>query len=139
MVSEIQFHSPEERPIDPAQVRRLYETVTWGRGRDDDGVQAAIEATVAVGAWDGDKLVGFTRALSDGRYRAYVEDVMVDPDYRGNQIGERMVAALIEQLRDIEIVSLFCEPGRLTFYGRNGFAPSETQVMMHRRSDSSVS
>jgi ribosomal protein S18 acetylase RimI-like enzyme len=138
MGSEIQFQLPEERPIDPAQVRRLYETVTWGHARGDDGVRAAIEASVAVGAWDGDKLIGFTRALSDGRYRAYIEDVMIDPEYRGKGIGERMVAHLLEDLENIEIVSLFCEPGRVAFYGRNGFERSETQVMMHRKGEFSV-
>lgn len=139
MTDDITFANHLDRRIDPAQVRRLYETVTWGNGRDDEGILSALEATVAVGAWDGDRLVGFTRALSDGRYRAYIEDVMIDPDYRGNKIGERMVAALVDQLGDIEIVSLFCEPERVAFYGRNGFAAHKTQVMMHRGSDSDVS
>lgn len=139
MTAEITFANHVERPIDAGQVRRLYQTVTWGHGRDDEGIRSVIEATVAVGAWDGDRLVGFTRAMSDGRYRAYVEDVMIDPDYRGHKIGERMVAALLDQLGDIEIVSLFCEPERVAFYGRNGFSPSKSQVMMHRGSESDVS
>jgi GNAT superfamily N-acetyltransferase len=139
MTREILFLRHEDRPIDPVQVRRLYGGVDWGHGRDEPGIMATIEAGVAVGAWDGDKLVGFTRALSDGRYRAYVEDVMIDPDYRGNKIGERMVAALLEGLADIEIVSLFCLPQRVAFYERNGFKRSESQVMMHRGSESSVS
>jgi len=139
MTEDITFANHVDRPIDPAQVRRLYRTVAWGHGRDDEGILSVIESTVAVGAWDGDKLVGFTRALSDGRYRAYVEDVMIDPDYRGHRIGERMVATLIDLLGDIEIVSLFCEPERVAFYGRNGFAAGKTQVMMHRGRDSDVS
>jgi len=135
----ISFAGHEERPIDPAEVRRLYEGVTWGHGRDQSVIAASVEACVAVGAWDGGKLVGFTRALSDGWFRAYVEDVMIDPEYRGNKIGERMVAALLRKLSHIEIVSLFCEPERVAFYGRNGFSPNKTQVMMHRRNDADVS
>ena len=72
------------------------------------------------------------RALTDKTYRAYVEDVVVDPDYRGQHIGERMVAELMEALKDIETVSLFCEPERVPFYERNGFKRNATQVMMHR-------
>ena len=139
MTEDITFANHVDRPIDPAQVRRLYRTVAWGHGRDDEGILSAIDEAVAVGAWDGDRLVGFTRALSDGRYRAYVEDVMIDPDYRGRKIGERMVAALVDQLAEIEIVSLFCEPERVAFYGRNGFEAHRTQVMMHRTSDGDVS
>jgi GNAT superfamily N-acetyltransferase len=138
MTDEITFANHLDRPIDPVQVRRLYESVTWGHGRDDDGILLSIEATVAVGAWDGEKLVGFTRALSDGRYRAYIEDVMIDPDYRGHKIGERIVSALVRQLGDIEIVSLFCEPERVAFYGRNGFEAHKTQVTMHRGNSADV-
>jgi ribosomal protein S18 acetylase RimI-like enzyme len=94
-----------ERAIDPAQVRRLYQTVDWGHNRDEDGIKKTIETGVAVGAWDGDRLVGFVRALSDGLYRAYIEDVIVDPDYRGKQVGERMVAEMLHALGDIDIVS----------------------------------
>ncbi len=124
----------EERAIDPAQVRRLYEGVDWGHGRDDAALAAAIDASVAVGAWDDERLVGFARALSDGRYRAYVEDVIVDPEYRQYRTGTKVVAALLAALDGIETVSLFCSPERLAFYQRNGFTPHASQVMMHRRS-----
>ena len=139
MTEDVVYETHLRRAIEPAQVRRLYETVTWGDGRDDDGIASVIESTVAVGAWDGDRLIGFTRALSDGRYRAYVEDVMIDPDYRGRKIGEGLVAALLSELADIEIVSLFCEPERVAFYGRNGFSASKSQVMMHRERGRDVS
>jgi hypothetical protein len=39
---------------------------------------------------------------------------------------------LVTAIGDVHIVSLFCEPERVSFYGRNGFQPSQTQVMMHR-------
>ncbi|MEX0683228.1 MAG: GNAT family N-acetyltransferase [Dehalococcoidia bacterium] len=97
-----------------------------------DGIERAIAASIAVGAWDGQRLVGFVRALSDGEHRAYVEDVVIDPDYRGKRSGEELVAALLEAIGDVHIVSLFCEPERVNFYARNGFRPSQTQVMMHR-------
>jgi GNAT superfamily N-acetyltransferase len=138
MRDEITFASHQDRPADPAAVNHLYETVPWGDGRDYAGIGASLAAGPAVGAWHGDRLVGFARALSDGNYRAYIEDVMVDPEYRGKKIGEQMVAALLEQLKDIDIISLFCEPERVAFYSRNGFSPSKTQVMMHRRSEENV-
>jgi len=132
MDPEIVFLGHEERPIDIAALLRLYESTPWARGRDPAGVAASLSPSIAVGAWEGDRLVGFARALSDGRYRAYVEDVVVDPVYRGQQIGERMVAALVSCLEDVHTVSLFCEPERVAFYERNGFSARRKQVMMHR-------
>lgn len=128
----IEITEMAERPIDAADVRRLYDGAGWWPERESDSIAQAIAATVAVGAWDGERLVGFARALTDGVHRAYIEDVVIDPDYRGQQIGERVVAALLESLGDVHIVSLFCEPDRVPFYSRNGFRPSGSQVMMHR-------
>ncbi len=128
----IAYLTTEERPIDIAGLMRLYESADWARGRDSGGVQASLAASIAVGAWEGERLVGFTRALSDGRYRAYVEDVVIDPEYRQYGIGTKMVARLLAALPNVRVVSLFCEPERVAFYERNGFRASPKQVMVHR-------
>jgi GNAT superfamily N-acetyltransferase len=131
-VSGIAFLRANDRPIDPADVRHLYDGANWWPGWGSESIARAIAATTAIGAWDGERLVGFARALSDGVHRAYVEDVVIDPEYRGKGIGERLVASLLEALGDVHIISLFCQPRRVEFYRRNGFEP-EDQVMMHRR------
>lgn len=132
----IEYHTKEERAIDAADVRHLYDGASWWPEWDVTGIQQAIEASIAVGAWDGERLVGFSRAISDGVHRAYVEDVVIDPGYRGGGIGEKVVALLMEQLGDVHITSLFCEPERVNFYSRNGFKASKTQVMVHREMES---
>ena len=128
------FLTAEERPIDIAALLRLYESTPWAQGRDPAGVRDSLAASIAAGAWDGERLVGLARALSDGKYRAYIEDVVVDPEYRVAGVGVRLVAALLEALGPVAIVSLFCEPARVSFYERHGFRRSESQVMMHRES-----
>jgi ribosomal protein S18 acetylase RimI-like enzyme len=132
----IQYLTKSDRAIAAADVRRLYDGAGWWPNWDAAGIQKAIDASIAVGSWDGDRLVGFARALSDGVHRAYVEDVVIDPAYRGTGIGEKVVALLIEQLAGVHIISLFCEPERVNFYSRNGFRPGKSQVMMHREPDS---
>jgi ribosomal protein S18 acetylase RimI-like enzyme len=132
MASGITYATKEERPVTAADVRRLYDGAGWWPGWDLSGIERAVAASVAVGAWDGERLVGFARAVSDGEHRAYVEDVVIDPDYRGRKIGEGLVSALVAQLSGVHIVSLFAEPERVAFYERNGFRPSPTAVMLHR-------
>lgn len=131
----VEYLTAKQRAIDAADVRRLYDGAGWWPDWGVTGIQRAIDATIGVGAWDGERLVGFSRALSDGEHRAYIEDVVIDPDFRGRGIGEKLVAMLVQQLNDVHITSLFCEPERVDFYSRNGFRPSKTQVMMHRESD----
>ncbi len=132
MGTKIAYQRKEERPIAAAAVRRLYDGAGWWLDWGLGGIDRVIEASVAVGAWDGERLVGFARAISDGEHRAYVEDVVIDPEYRGRGIGEGIVAALVGAIGEVHIVSLFCEPERVEFYGRNGFRASETAVMLHR-------
>ncbi len=135
MEAKIAYQRREERPIGAAAVRRLYDGAGWWPDWGLDGIGRAIDTSVAVGAWDGEKLVAFARAISDGEHRAYVEDVVVDPEYRGRGIGEGIVAALVEAIGGVHVVSLYCEPERVEFYGRNGFRASETAVIVHREND----
>ena len=135
MEGKIVCQRKEDRPVAAAAVRRLYDGAGWWPDWELDGIERAIEASVAVGAWDGERLVGFARAISDGEHRAYVEDVVIDPEYRGRGIGEQIVAALVEAIGDVHIVSLFCEPERVEFYGRNGFRASETAKIVHLEQD----
>src|SRR6266581_4617119 len=80
-VPAIAFLTADERRIDPVDVRRLYDGADWWPDWQPESIRA-LSATTAIGAWDGDRLIGFTRALSDGVHRAYVEDVVIDPEYR---------------------------------------------------------
>jgi len=132
---KIAYQRKEDRPIAAAAVRRLYDGAGWWPDWGLGGIERAIAASVAVGAWDGERLVGFARAISDGEHRAYVEDVVIDPEYRGRKIGEEIVAALVQAIGRVHIVSLFCEPERVEFYRRNGFRASETAVMVHREQE----
>ncbi len=120
-----------ERPIDGAAVVRLYETVAWWPTRSADEVLAVLARGPAVGAWDGDDLVGFARAVSDGSFRAYVEDVVVRDDHRGRGTALRMLEVLLALLSDIDIVSLFCGNELVSLYEKVGFA-STNQAVMHR-------
>jgi GNAT superfamily N-acetyltransferase len=51
---------------------------------------------------------GRARAVTDGLLRAYVEDVVVSPDWRGTGVGRALLAGLMEQLEPIPVVTLFC-------------------------------
>jgi GNAT superfamily N-acetyltransferase len=68
-----------------------------------------------------DRLVGFTRALTDWRYRAYVYDVIVAPDWQGQGLGRVLVEAMLTRLEGVETIELTCRPDMVGFYRRWGF------------------
>jgi hypothetical protein len=69
-VTEIEVKTHRERPIPSRSLRELYEHVGWSRLANEEELREVLEAGQAVGAWDGERLVGFARALSDGHLAA---------------------------------------------------------------------
>lgn len=76
-------------------------------------------------AYDGDKLVGVSRAISDGVSEAIILNVAVDPEYQGHHIGLNLVIKLSEQLKG-QNVFLNTHPGGVGFYNREGFRRNKT-------------
>ena len=50
-----------------------------------------INSTLVVSAWDGERLVGVVRVLSDGIIRSIIYDLVIDTAYRGLGIGTELV------------------------------------------------
>jgi ribosomal protein S18 acetylase RimI-like enzyme len=57
-----------------------------------------------VAAFDGEALVGFARAISDGAFNAYVSTVAVAPAYQRQGIGRELVKRLIEGRDHLQFV-----------------------------------
>jgi ribosomal protein S18 acetylase RimI-like enzyme len=69
----------------------------WGKGRSRELIERAIVgSTRVVGLYDGERQVGFARAVSDGAIHAYLADVYVLPEYRGRGLGLALVREMVE-------------------------------------------
>jgi ribosomal protein S18 acetylase RimI-like enzyme len=73
-----------------------------------------------VSAFDGDKLVGFARAISDGAFNAYVSTVAVLPEYQRRGIGRELVRRLLEGREQVQFI-LHAQPTAQPFYLGCGF------------------
>jgi len=72
----------------------------WGRWRDRATVEAQLDgAWRLIGAYDTDtgRMVGFARTVSDGAHIAYLADLFVVGDRRGEGIGHGLVTAMIDE------------------------------------------
>lgn len=79
--------------------RFMSEQAYWGRWRSRDLLDRQISASWrTVGCYDTDgAMVGFARAISDGVSLAYLADVFVLPEHRGNRLGVALVEFMIEE------------------------------------------
>jgi ribosomal protein S18 acetylase RimI-like enzyme len=67
--------------------------------------------------------VGMARVLSDGVSDAYIQDLVVLPEYRMSGIGRMIVSRLLEEckVRGLDWIGLIAEPGSERFYLPLGF------------------
>ena len=80
----------------------------------------------------GDQIVGMGRAFSDGVSDAYIQDVTVKQEYRGQGIGTMIVQKLVERLNadGLAWVGLIAEKNSHKFYERLGFVRMPNSVPM---------
>lgn len=127
---EIALH--QQHPIHAQAVCALYDSAGWWPERQEQEITQVLDSGPAVGAWDGELLVGFARAVSDHHFRAYIEDMIVHSDYQHMGVGNLLLGRLMEALEHVNTVSLFCEPGLIPFYEHYGFRAISSQKVMHR-------
>jgi GNAT superfamily N-acetyltransferase len=93
----------------------------WPRDYDPARAAAALARTVNVGAWDGDRLVGAVRVLTDGYFFACVSEILVDPDYQRRGLGRRLMAAALAAAPRGRLF-LGAQPQSVEFFERLGYA-----------------
>ncbi len=117
------------RQWDCANIADLYRAGGWWREEwDEAGIQPLISGSfafvVAVDSSTG-RAVGMGRAIADGVSDAYLQDVVVLPEYRKQGIGRRIVGELIRHCTAVGIswIGVIAEPGSDTLYAALGFIP----------------
>ncbi|MCE4051145.1 MULTISPECIES: GNAT family N-acetyltransferase [Bacillaceae] len=95
---DIEIKTFTERKIKPIDVLSLYNETGWLQGRLDLDMEEILHKVPSVGAWKGDTLIGYARAVSDGHYKAYIEDVVIHRLYMKKSIGIKLVSKLLDEL-----------------------------------------
>lgn len=114
--------------LDEVDWARLKETLAadnFDNGRTPEQLRLSFQNSyAAVIAYDGDRIVGTTRVLSDGVCNAYVIDVWTRSQYRRRGIARTMMSKLEEKLEGQHIY-LFSED-MPEFYKKLGFLEQPT-------------
>ena len=90
-------------------------------------------ANLTVTAWDGEKLVGIARALTDFAYCCYLSDLAVDCDYQKQGIGRKLVETVQEEIGEEVMLLLLSVPDAMTYYPKIGFEKVENGWTIPRK------
>ena len=78
-------------------------------------------SNVLVTAWDGDKLVGVARSMTDFHYACYLSDLAVDRDYQRQGIGKQLQILTQQQLGKHCKLILIAAPAANGYYQQLGY------------------
>lgn len=113
------------------EVHQLFAQTDWAEERTLVQIETLLEATpVLVSVYDGEALIAFGRALSDGVARALIDDLVVTKAYQGRGIGTALMKVLLEQIGEVEEVFLNTGPHLDPFYQQFGFRAFEGLTMV---------
>lgn len=120
------------------QVMELFASAWWTASRTLPDVARALDGSqIVLGLRHRptDRLVGFTRVVTDSVYLAVVLDVIVAPDWRGHGLGARLMDAVVTHplLARVGSVELVCQPELVAFYRRWGFTDQVGRSLLMRR------
>lgn len=122
----------EGQPIDATVLQLLFSHAPWARHRGVGDITTMLENTdYHFSAWDGDRLIGFARVLTDRVFRATLWDVVIHPDYQRRGIGDALMERILSHpvLSRVEKFWLNTRD-KSTFYEKFGFVRSDQGMVL---------
>ena len=127
--------------ISTDQFIELLKNSTLGERRpiaDRDCMEGMISnGNLTVSAWDGDKLVGISRCVTDFHYACYLSDLAVSKTHQKRGIGKELQRLTQSQLGPKCKLILIAAPAANKYYEYIGFANNERCWVLER--DSTIS
>ena len=112
-----------DAPVSPAALADLRESVGWNR-MQRDLADPRLRNAFHLCAFDGESLVGYAAVVGNGLTDAYIQDVMVHPDYQHQSVGTQLMERILARLEaeGLYMVSvIYGEEALRPFYEKFGF------------------
>lgn len=117
------------------QLIQLYKNIGWGERSVEDVLNCIHGSQLCVGILDNNNnLIGFTRIISDFIYKALILDVMVNAEYRGSGLGQKLMSTVKghEKLKNVKHFELYCFSDLEPFYTNFGFSADIDGIRLMR-------
>ena len=111
--------------ISVEQFVELLRKSTLGERRpldDIDCLKSMLDnANITITAWEGEKLIGISRSITDFSYCCYLSDLAVDETYQKKGIGKELIRLTQSQLGPKCKLILLSAPAAVDYYPKIGF------------------
>jgi ribosomal protein S18 acetylase RimI-like enzyme len=134
-MTDIQYRS--DREITAEEFIDLLKRSTLGERRpieQPERIQRMLDhANLLVTAWDGMKLVGVSRAVTDFSFCCYLSDLAVDERYQRRGIGKKLVDKTQEVAGEEAMLILLSAPAAMDYYPKIGMKKSDRCFILDRK------
>lgn len=120
------------------QLMNLYKQCWWAENRQIDDVREMLKHSYVIGIInDENELIGFTRILTDGVFKAHILDVVVDENYRHQKLGELLLDSVVSHPSCVNVrhLDLNCTEAMIPFYQKWGFTEKFENLYFMRKSN----
>lgn len=110
-------------------LRRLYEQCWWTQNRNAAQVRRIVDNSDIIVAFcdtESERLVAFSRVVTDFMVKAFILDVIVDSRHRQQGLGKLLIDAVVAHpaVQMVRHFELYCRPELVPFDERWGFTAS---------------
>lgn len=103
----------------------------WGVISRETATKTLDAGIASTTVYAGDNVAGFGRVIGDGAIYFYVQDLIVNPQYRGSGLGTAIMKQLIGRVREIAMpgasLGLMSAINKEEFYEQLGFISRPNQ------------
>ena len=113
-----------EKNLNKEALGNLYEDAEWSAYTNDLEKlhQAVLQSYEVLTAWEGQKLVGLLRTVSDGLTIVYIQDILVLKSHQNQGIGSQLMQMILKMNKNVRQKVLLTgeAPDVRNFYEKNG-------------------
>lgn len=110
------------KPVSVKALADLRESVGWNR-MESEYKNHLLTSYYHIAVYEKEALIGYIDCVSNGVTDAYIQDLMVRPDYQGRGIGTDLMEKMIDYLKNkhIYMISVVFDESLKAFYKKFGF------------------
>lgn len=93
------------------EVIKIYEKAGWLAylGNKEKLIRTFDNSLYILGAFEENNLLGFIRCVGDGEHIVYVQDLIVDVEYKRRGIGRELMERAMNQFMNVRMITLITD------------------------------
>ena len=105
----------------------------WPGDYNIEKTQKALGSTINITAYEGKRLVGCIRILTDGYYFGTITELLILPEFQKQGIGSRIDIRIVAKENTPTYLYFGAQPGLEEFYEKNGCRKSLQSYEISKR------